>query len=212
MNLSLSCSLSHRVEQRQVLSLQQRLSIEIKLFQTHEDLVNALRGNNFRPMCVCTGCGHRLSNLEIIQGFSSDVTDYMTQCPRCQTRLRAVLTTGGVAGSAEIWMYCPAQTLDQIKYRGIFEPDEWRKKHAAVYHSAIYHFGSLKKAYHEVGIKYPHVEKLEWQKQVVPFLGKLQDTQIANCAGVSTGKIRSLRESLGIPRFIKSEQIEENLN
>lgn len=209
LSLSLSMSCTQRLEQRQVLSLQQRLQIEAKQLQIREDLVSAFRGENFRPSSVCSGCGHRLTTLEILAGFTNEVTDYMTTCPRCKTRIRAVMKASSAVGSTEILLYCAAQTIDQLQHRPMMVPDEFRKEYAAAYYSALYHFGSLRGAYKKANMDYPHQEKVDWREKAVPFLGKLPDKVIASYADVPSYEVSKLRKSLGIGRFYKTNLLDD---
>lgn len=204
MGMRAQTSLRQSTRQTQTLSLVQKLTISNRLFQRHEDLVNALRGEFFRPKATCPKCTHQLSNIEIVTGFSTDPTDYETTCPKtdCRARFRAHLRSGdSVVSSAEIWMYCPVQTQDQMKHREVFTPEQWKKQFPAVYFSALYHFGSLVKAYEGIEIKYKFVEVDAWEEKVVPFLGTMTDKAIADCCEVSVYRVRKLRENLGINAF-----------
>jgi len=81
--------------------------------------------------------------------------------------------------------------------------EEFRKQYPALYHSATYHFGSLKKAFAEAGLKYCFSEPKhpKWENKVKPFLGRMPDTIIASAVGVTKSKIRKLRQRLDIKAY-----------
>lgn len=203
--LSLSMGFSHRLEHRQLLSLEQRQEVVAALLMRRENLVVALRGENFRPTAQCPKCFHTLSSIEILKGFSLDPHDYDTTCPKCRHRFSPRFVTSNEFSSASISFYCAIQTLDQLRNREVMSPEVWKEKDRAVYHSAIYHFGSLAAAYREIEIPYEHKETLDWRDKIRSFLGTMPDTEIASVIGVAVREIRKLRQSLGIERYLRTE-------
>jgi hypothetical protein len=95
--------------------------------------------------------------------------------------------------------YCPSQTTHRLtEALSLLSPEEFRGKEPSLYFSALTHFGTLKRAFEEVRLTYQHQEVRDWKDKVGAFLGQLPDSVIAECVGVSTGQVRSLRRKLGI--------------
>lgn len=198
MELGLRQSLHTRLETS--LSIEQKLDQKLRIQQA---LLLALRGEHYKPEAGCPKCGKKLSRGEILRGFRRDPNDYTTRCPRCKFRFTPRLVNWGLASRTELPFYCPMQTLNQLYGHETFSPSEMRSHNQAVYHSAIYHFGSLKQAFAKIGVKYRFAEPKakKWEKKVKPFLGRAPDTMIASAAGVSVREIRQLRLDLGIGAY-----------
>lgn len=198
--MEMGLTLSHR------LRIEQRLSVEQKIdqkLQIQQSLILALRGEHYKPAAACPKCGKKLSRGEIMRGFRRDPKDYTTRCPRCQHRFTPQLINWGLASRVELPFYCPMQTLDQLPSYENNSPEGVRGRAPAIYHSAIYHFGSLKHAFSKIGVKYRFTESKpqKWEKKVKPFLGRVPDTMIASAAGVTVREIRHLRLDLGIKAY-----------
>ncbi|MBI5135238.1 hypothetical protein HZA86_03335 [Candidatus Uhrbacteria bacterium] len=201
--------MSMRLEQR--LSLKQRLGLLLTL-RLH--LIDALRDEKYEPMGRCPKCEFTLTNGMILHGFNQDPGDYTTGCPKCGVRFAPKLIYRTPASQTEIPFYCPMQVLAQLSNRPTFiethqpiatlPPVELKKQYPAIYHSAITHYGSLKAAFAKVGLVYAFVErdpKKDWKEKIIPALGNMPDTVIADCAEVSVCIIRRMRRERRIDRY-----------
>ncbi len=204
MNMSLGLSLSHsqNLSQDRVHSQQQILGRTLNL--THR-LVLRLRGieDDYRPKGDCPRCERKLTPAEIVLGFNRDPNDYTTKCPECNCRFAPILITRSTVSSLQVPFYCRAQTLAELRTEMLdLSVDEFKTKQPAIYHSAVYHFGSLKTAFADVGMKYNLEPKIgKWQKKVLSFLGRLPDSLIASRANVSVGAVRKLRRENSIDSY-----------
>ncbi|MEK7568963.1 MAG: hypothetical protein AAB497_02520 [Patescibacteria group bacterium] len=194
-----------------------RTVLETQLLAEHKialklGLIQELRGEEYKPKGDCPKCGRALTPAEIIRGFNQDPRDYTTRCPKCGSRFVSYLmarSRNGI-GHAEMKFYCAIQTLDQMKGKEGFSPKELLKKHPAVYHSAIVHFGSIKNAFKQNGIAYPHEEGVDgWKDKIQSFLGRMPDTVIADCVDKPVGIIRKMRKELGIQRYTAEKALVE---
>lgn len=194
--MSMGCCLTMRLSQRlkQEYRLVQSLSLRSKL-------LDGVRGEKYSPKAVCPECSRKLSAADIVKGFRNDPTDITTCCPRCKHRFTAKLVCDVLGGRIEVPFLCEQQTLAALPAASVM-PEKMCISEPAVYRSAIFHFGSLKKAYAEAGMDYPHVETAaDWVDKVVNFLGSVPDGLIASVAGVSVYKVKKLRRDLGIRGF-----------
>ncbi len=202
MDMSLGLSLSHSLTLTQSvgLTLGQKLSLTQKLhrrFCGPED--------DYRPDGDCPHCGRKLTPAEIVKGFNRNPDDYTTKCPRCKNRFAPRLLQKSAISSAQVAFYCPSQTLAHLTAEKTTVPvEEFRTTFAAVYQSALYHFGSLKAAFARVGQKYSLEPKVSaWQKKVYSFLGRLPDRIVADQARVSIREVRALRRARGVPAYCR---------
>ncbi|MBI5138212.1 MAG: hypothetical protein HZA95_00215 [Candidatus Vogelbacteria bacterium] len=211
----LSLKQEMRLKLRQ--SLEARLGMQLSL---RLELIDSLRGEKYEPKGKCPGCEYRMSNGEIIRGFNQDPTDYTTGCPRCKTRFEPKLVYGmTAAGRVEIPFFCSTQVLAQMANTvGLIRmsPDRIRNEYMTIYHSAIAHYGSLKAAFVKLGREYPFVErdpkkdKEDWKKKIIPFLGRMPDTVVADCAEVSVSVIRRMRKDRKIRCYRARDHADDN--
>ncbi|MCR4312254.1 MAG: hypothetical protein NUV56_03140 [Candidatus Uhrbacteria bacterium] len=203
MSFSLCCSQSCRLAQR--LTNTQRLALATSELQLRRDLVEAIHGEQYTPRATCPKCEHALTDLEIMRGFNDNPRDYTTGCPKCQHRFLARLyrSTNGI--KVEMAYFCPMQTLDQMGDLVNVPLDTFRTTHAAVYNSAVVHFGGIRQAFTKLGVTYIHQVDPNWKEQVGPFLGKMADTVIAELVGVTTYAVRKLRKEMYIDVYSRRE-------
>lgn len=161
------------------------------------NLIEVLHDQQYRPTAICT-CDYNLKLEEIMAGFNVNPTDFTTKCPGCGQRFQPTMIHRKGSTSVELPFFCPAQTQDQMSDLSMLSPDDFDKRHQAVYRAAIVHFGSLRAAFAKFGVDYAYIEKTDWEKKVESFLGELPDTVIAACAGTTGHKIRRMRVKLGI--------------
>ncbi len=190
----------HHLDQGVRLTYEQRLRAETLQLSLQRDLVEEIHGRRFVPKAECGKCGHELSDMEIMNGFNQDPSDFTTACPKCQSRFFPTLFSSGV-GSITTPYYCPMQTLDQLVALKEMRPDYFRVHALAIYNSAIIHFGGLAQAFKRIGIIYAFEEKTEWMNKVITFLGKMPDTVIAGLVHTSAYQIRKLRKAHHIERY-----------
>ncbi|OHA40524.1 MAG: hypothetical protein A3G59_01975 [Candidatus Taylorbacteria bacterium RIFCSPLOWO2_12_FULL_47_20] len=197
LSFSLAPQLTQRLEHKQVLAQQLSLSQKLAL-QIHGEL------EVYKPKGACPSCSRRLTPAEIVMGFNRNPDDYTTKCPKCKQRFEPRLVSSSSDwGSIEIPFFCQAQTLARLtsELAGV-EIAVLKTTYAAIYRSAMYHFGSLKAAFKRVGLKYnlePRVTS--WQKKVYRFLGKLPDSLIASTANVSVREVRKLRQERNVAAY-----------
>lgn len=210
LRLSASHALQQTVSQRQHLTQSQRLTVRNMLFDRRRELIQRLTGDNLNPKARCPSCDHRMTPAEILRGFVDDVRDYTTRCTKCGQRFPPKLTQERGASVVEVAYYCPTQTVGMLTEMQQLSPEKIRAGHAAVYHSAIVHFGTLKNAFARLSMEYPFDEpRPSWREKVREYLGMLPDTEIAQCAGVSASSVRRLRVSLRIAAFSKDDLYDE---
>lgn len=199
MSMGLGFKQSLRQEVR--LTMGQSIQIAQATLQLRFGLVEAVHGEEYKPVGECPKCHHVLAQFEIMQGFNTDPNDYSTGCPKCKARFEPRLRMATREGYAEYAFFCPSQTLAQLPALQHIPYDELRTKHAAVCNSAKVHFGGLKQAFAKAGVAYAFAPALEWRNQVLPFLGKLPDTVIAELVDATRRAIGVLRKEKGIPRY-----------
>lgn len=115
----------------------------------------------------------------------------------------------GKASQIEIPFFCEMQTLAQLNGKENLSPEELDRQYPGVYRSAIVHQGSISRAFAKIGIDYPFEEISDWRTKVVPFLGRMRDTLIADCANAPVSAIRAMRRKLGISRFTLEKALKE---
>lgn len=201
-------SVKHSLSQTQKLEPKQSVTIQQGLLLRQRELVESVHGIRYSPRAACPKCSHQLTDLEILKGFRDDPTDYSTQCPKCHERFLPLLYASTQYSSVRLPYYCPAQTLEQIKDMRSVPLEEFKTQNAAVYNSALVHFGGLKQAFEQLGLTYEHEAELDWRKNVGPFLGKLPDTVIAKLLGAKVGEIRRMRKAQGIRKFRHRDLLE----
>lgn len=196
-----------RLVQRQ--TMEQRQRFELRQCQVHMELLHAIRDEQFDPRAGCPKCQKQLTIPEILRGFNRDPNDLTTECPKCHTRFPSQLVcTPRLGVSIEMPFYCPSQTLANLPGLQGLAPDALLAKHPAVGRSAIVHFGSLRNAFARACIAYVFAEKFDWRDKVVPFLGKLPDSDIASAVNVTSAMIRRLRIKHGIAAFSRRDALE----
>jgi hypothetical protein len=207
--MMISMSASHQIAQVHRLRISQAMSLSINIaqLQHRRDLIGALHGETFSPKARCPMCDHPLTDYEIMKGFRDDPRDYTTGCPKCKHRFLPQLHhSSGVGGSVELAFFCPVQTLDQLPQLVNVPLDDLRTHHAAVYYSAVAHFGGLKQAFGKLGLTYAHEADLDWKNRVGNFLGKMPDTVIAQLVGAPVKQIQKLRREKGVPVYSRAAE------
>ena len=199
--MSMSMGLSQQMEISQKMELAQRMTIAQKM-TLRLALLQELTRTKYTPHGVCPSCGRQLTLAEILKGFNRDPNDFTTICTGCGRRFEPKLRADRTdAGYAEVGFYCPTQTLAQLRGSEHLPPAELRTKYAAVYHSALVHFGGLRQAFSQNGVSYTFDDVPEWKEKIVPFLGQMPDSEIAKVVGVSPAMIGKMRRARKIPRF-----------
>lgn len=213
MSMGMSMSHSVRQEQRVVQSMRlshaQRLQLGNHIFALRTSLIQELRDERYDPKGTCPNCEKKLTPVEIINGFNQDPNDFTTRCPGCSQRFepRLICFSNGI--SLELPFFCDMQTLDQLRGKESLSPEQLAHDHPAIYRAAIVHHGGIKGAFATIGVEYRYTEIHDWKSKVRPFLGRLPDTQIAECATVSVAAIRAMRRELGIQRYRVNRSLEE---
>lgn len=213
--MELSQSLRTDLHQRQELTLEQRHAVKLELEQRLLGLISAVRDFSFTPKGVCPNCSHKMDSIEILEGFSRDPKDPRTTCPKCKHQFSAKLVVSDNHSSVEILYYCPDQVLEILRIEPsmtLISPSEFRQHHAAVFHSAVRHFGSLTSAYEKVDVKYLFQElppEEELLQKAEPFMGTLSDSVIARVIRVHTKKVYRYRKAKGIKAYNRSDVADE---
>jgi hypothetical protein len=183
--------LAAKLTTRKSFNLIQRTLIRILLMQ-------AMRCEKYESNTVCSQCSHKLTMFEILNGFNNVVTSVSTTCPKCEARFYAYIacssTTTGDDMRVEMPLYGAIQTLDILEADGEnkVSPYKFRSDRTGIYHSALIHFGSMKKAFSKIGIDYPFEENQEWRWRIICWVGQFPDTL---CASVSNASISTLRRN-----------------
>ena len=216
----MSMSMSHRQENR----LDQRLEQKQLLAQTARELQIAsldlrislrqeLLGGSYRPQAVCPACEHKLTPLEIMEGFNNDPNDFTTKCPLCGKRFMAQLILPLPGGNIELIFYCRVQVLARLTLMHLLSPEQIAQQYPSEYRSAVMHFGNLHEAFGILGIEYQFPRAaLDWRNKVLAFVGKLPDPEIARVAGVSATTIRRWRQQHKIPAYNQRDELEKAIN
>jgi hypothetical protein len=202
LGMSMSMGMTQRQEQRMSLSQRQVQRLGQSLQMTL-NIIEAVRGLKYSPEATCPGCTRKLNPAEIMMGFNDDVNDFTTECTNCGRRFEPKLMHyfQGGTGRSELPFYCSSQTLAMMGKFKDSSPEEIQKKNPGMYHSAIVHYGTLRRAFREANIEYSFEELIDWKVKIVPFLGKLQDTKIASILDVPVREIRKMRKERGIRPF-----------
>lgn len=203
MGMSLGMRVEQSVEQKLEQRIEKRLRLRQRAFALRMELVQALRGERYVPKGDCPRCNKKMTPVEIIQGFNRDPNDFTTRCSnrRCRHRFAPILVWHANAVRAEAPFYCAAQTLAQLPRKETLSPERFAREQQAVYRSAIVHYGGIGQAFRKIGIAYAFKEVADPKRKIKPFLGKLPDTVIAECADVSVYAIRKMRKQLRIARY-----------
>lgn len=210
MSMSMGMSLSQSMEIRQELTTAQRQEIAASQIMTMRlELVQALHGYTYRPEAKCDNCGRELTLLEIMRGFLPDPADFTTRCTGCGHRFQPKLVWSNQNARMELPFFCDIQTQAQLHPLKDKSPDEIRREHAAIYHSAIAHHGTLKGAFAAIGVEYTFTEVVDVKRKVEPFLGSLPDTIIAEVSGLKVSVIRRMRRSAHIEACRQHTLIED---
>lgn len=206
--MSLSLQHIHVLRTTQKLTVVEQLKLWNYIWSLKLQLIEQVRRTTYRPFASCPACSHKLTPAEIMQGFNNDPRDYTTACTKCKHRFEPKLVARTDHSSAELWFYCPAQTLAQLREIRPAEAEKMAREYPAMYHSAIVHFGSLRQAYAKIEIQYPHAEIPDWKNKIAAFLGQLPDTMIAVAVDKSVRAIRKYRKSLGINPYDRRQALE----
>ncbi|MBI5400806.1 MAG: hypothetical protein HZB12_01675 [Candidatus Yonathbacteria bacterium] len=191
------------------LSQAQRLRLKTHVFAMRLSLIGDLHGERYEPKATCPACKRELTAVEIIGGFNQDTQDFTTCCSGCRQRFEPKLICFGDGSQIQLPFYCGVQTLAQLRGKEVLDPRQFLKDAPAIYRSAIIHYGSLHNAFVEVGIVYPFGEVEDWKDKIIPFLGRLPDTTIAECVNVCVANIRKLRKELGVTKYVARKALDE---
>ncbi len=192
------------------LNVHQRLVVNQNIALRLEALVRDLRDERYEAEKIsCEKCHHVMTKEDILQGFLDSPTDYTTGCPDCGYRFLVNLVS---SNQVYLQFLCPAQTLyslNDLNSNDLYRrsPKFISKSYPSVYRSALYHFGSLNNAFEKLGKKYSYSPIHTWDVKVIPYLGNLPDARIAELIKVQVWKVRKLRVSLNIKRYLKSNDI-----
>jgi len=127
----------------------QKLKLQINLKQRIEinfgDFVS-------RPKAHCPKCHHKLSEKEILKGFSDSPTVFETTCPKCGAKFLAnliITRKDGKVQKSQVIYLCPQQTLYQIKVwqskrHGKLGVSFLAKNDRQLFYNIIRHFGTYK--------------------------------------------------------------------
>ena len=207
--MTLSLGQSLRQTQRIRLSQVQRIALQELGFSLRLQLVEALHGERYEPRAECPSCGRKMTPGEIIRGFNVDPRDFTTQCPECRHRFAPSLICFGNGSEIVLPFFCASQTLAQLPGKEMLTPEQFARAHPAIYRSAIVHHGGLRRAFAKIGVVYGGEEISDWRAKVAPFLGRMPDTIIAECADVGVRAIRKFRRELGIARYTLAAALDE---
>ncbi len=205
--MELSCS--PEIRQTHELSPEQKVQVEEYSLALRVELIQKLRDERYEPKGVCPKCSRKLSPIEIIRGFNQDPNDFTTCCSACHYRFEPTLVCFGKAVNMELPFYCDCQTLEKLRGKEILETEQLAREHPVIYRSAIMHHGSIRGAFRKIGIHYDFEKISDWKNKILPFLGRLPDTIIAECVGISVNVIRNTRRKIGVSRYTKLKILEE---
>ncbi len=208
--MSMGMTMSHRLEQRQELSLTQRHALlQSQQLSCRLALLQVLTGDNYEPNGKCPECQRQLTPVEILKGFNQNPVDYTTRCTGCGHRFAPKLICFGNQSRIELPFYCEQQALAQLKGMEAQAPEQIAKSVPAVYRSLVFHCGNLKTAFSRLNVDYTLEKEVDWKNKIQPFLGKLADSVIAECAGITVNKVRRMRKKLGINAYSVERALEE---
>lgn len=167
-------------------------------FEEYLSLLLGIWNLLIRPTARCEHCSKSLTVTEIVSGYrSDDAEDCTTACPTCGARLYAItLDSFGVRRCA---LWSAPYALRRLSGMAKWRLDQIAG-HPSVYHSAIFHFGSLFHAFQCIGTEYRR-ERLDLNAKGYVCLGKISDDDIAKIFGVRYGLIGEMRKKLHIPRY-----------
>lgn len=197
---------TQRLETR--LTPQQRQQISAQQIGLWLELVAGLREERYTPQANCPSCHRDLAPHEILAGFTHDVNDFTTRCTGCGYRFEPHLIAFGAIGNIQIPFFCGVQTQNKLREHRTMTPAEIARLYPGEYRSAIVHYGTLSAMYALIGITYTLDENPAWHDKVLPFLGRMPDSEIARACGVGSTTIARLRRKQGISRFTKRVALE----
>lgn len=149
----------------------------------------------------CPMCGLEMNKSQRILSYTTDPTNIKTRCFRCRSFYQAYIQLG----ENRYVLYAKKHIIFRLRDLWSKTPEEICKIHPSFYHSCIYNYGNLTKAFQSAKIKYTFVENEEWKEKVIQFLGKLTDKVIADVVGVEPAIISKMRRANGdIPKFVRS--------
>lgn len=209
--MGLRMSIGHRISMRHSLTITPAIRLQIShyLFGLRMELVQALRAEKYEPQAECPKCHHKLTPVEILRGFNRDPNDFTTACSSCGHRFEPRLICFGEGTSVELPFWCRSQILHHLEGKITWPPEQLAREEPAVYRSAIVHFGTIKAAFRQIGADYPFEEISDWRHIIQPFLGRMPDTMIADCIGMSAATIGRIRRKDGISRCTKTTTIKK---
>ena len=216
MSIGMSMSLlpeltqSYRLETR--LTLKQKQAISAQQIGLWLELVAGLKEERYTPQAHCPSCYRVLEPREILAGFTHNVKDFTTRCTGCGYRFEPKLVVFGNVTTLEIRFFCDVQAQDRLRLVSNKSPAELARNYPGEYRSAIVHYGTLRAMFVKIGISYGFDENPLWHDKVLPFLGRMPDSEIARACGVKSKTIGRLRRKQGISRFTKQVALEEAEN
>lgn len=166
---------------------------ETRKLRARKEILFLLRGIRYSVFAKCEHCGKKISEENILAQFPKDKYILFLNCASCNRRMIPKIKFNG----SSCWLLTPYVTLNGLKNEKLetLNPDDIATHYERTYHSAVFHFGSLRNAFLLVGKKYTFVEIPDWQEKIHNLVGKFSISFIANTVGVSEKKVQ---------RFIKS--------
>lgn len=162
----------------------------------------------YHEITKCPTCGWVLSKSERLMCYTTDLSNIKTRCYKCKSFYHAYIQLG----DCKYVLYAQRHIIFRLRNLWSKTPDEILKLHPAFYHSCVYNYGNITKAFLAAKIKYIYKENQDWQEKVKPFLGKLTDKVIADVVRVDPSVITKLRKTNGdIPKFTRSKILREIL-
>ena len=159
---------TQKLELSQRLTLTQRILVQDHVLSLRLELIGSIREELYEPKGECPKCYKKLTPLEIIKGFNRNPTDFTTECPSCGYRFNPQMVCTSRGGTINLPFYCADQTLHHLKGYGNLPLDQLSRDHPGVFRSAIIHFGSLKRAFKEIGINYQFEEIDSSAEKIIP--------------------------------------------
>ena len=201
--------LTQHMTQSLRLTQEQRLKVSQLSFSLRLQLIGELRSERYKPQASCPNCLRKLTPVEIIKGFNQDPNDFTTCCTNCGHRFAPILICFNDEIQIELPFYCDVQTLSKLPGKEELSPEQLLREYPGLYRSAIIHHGCIRRAFEKIGVKYVFEEISDWKSKILPFLGRMPDTIIADCVDASVAKIRAIRHKLGISRYTLRKALED---
>lgn len=165
-----------------------------------------------KPLLEGRCCGKGYDEEEIHENIEENLGQ-AAKCLSCGTSLYLWLRINWWSYPEMRVSYFTSEAVLQTLQQEIFLPEQLDMIIAPspLLASARYHFGSLRNAYKQVGVDYPHAEIADWQEAVIPFLGTVPDGVLAELINVSPWAVKRLRrhhEIRGVRGYNKWKKID----